>query len=299
METTQWIWMDGTFVKWEDAKIHLISHALHYGSGVFEGTRFYETPKGTAIFRLQDHTARLFYSASTLRLPINFSEEEVNAATVETVRKNECPSGYIRPLAFFGEGKMGLRPAGAVPHLTIACWPWGKYLADRPIHVKISKYIRIHPKSLISDAKVTGHYVNSILATQEIGEEGFDEALLLDFQGNIAEGPGENFFLVKDGALHTPPLGNVLNGITRKSVFQIAKDLGISVTERTIRPEEIWEADEAFFTGTAAEVTPIGTVDKKPIGDGDEGAVTEKIRQEFFNAVTGKNPKYEEWLTLV
>ncbi|QQS58654.1 branched-chain amino acid transaminase [Candidatus Peregrinibacteria bacterium] len=299
METTPWIWMDGVFIEWEDAKVHVISHALHYGSGVFEGTRFYETPKGPAIFRLKDHTKRLFYSASTLRLPINFTEEEVNAATIETVRKNECLSGYIRPLAFFGEGKMGLRPQGATPHLIIACWPWGKYLADRPIHVKISKYIRIHPKSLIADAKVAGHYVNSILATQEVGDEDYDEALLLDFEGNIAEGPGENFFLVKDGGLHTPLLGNVLNGITRKSVFQIAQDLGISVSERIIHPEEIWEADEAFFTGTAAEVTPIGTVDRKPIGNGEEGEMTKKIREIFFSAVTGKNQKYEEWLTFV
>lgn len=296
---TKWIWMDGEFVSWEEAKIHVISHALHYGSGVFEGTRFYPTDSGSAIFRLEEHTKRLFYSASSINLPINFSEEEVNKATKETVEKNQVESGYIRPLAFFGEGKMGLRPEGAVPHLIIACWPWGKYLADRPIHVKISQFIRIHPQSLVSDAKVTGHYVNSILAVQEVVPQGYDEALLLDFEGNIAEGPGENLFLVKDGQLHAPRLGTILAGITRSTIIQLAEDLGIKTTERTIRPEEIWESDEAFYTGTAAEVTSIGEVDEKKIGDGTEGPITKKLREAYFDVVTGKNEKYKNWLTEV
>jgi branched-chain amino acid aminotransferase len=291
--------MDGKMVEWEKAQVHVLCHGFHYGSGVFEGTRFYETPKGPAIFRLQDHTARLFYSAKTLQLPIEFSEDEINQATLETIRVNEVPSGYIRPLAFFGEGVMGLRPVGATPHVVIACWPWGKYLADRPVKIKISKYIRIHPQSLVSDAKVTGHYVNSILAVQDVVPQGYDEALLLDYKGNVAEGPGENIFLVKDGKLHTPKLGTILAGITRKSVIKIASDLGIETVERTITPEELWQADEAFFTGTAAEVSAIGEIDDKKIGNGEEGEITAKLKSEFMSAVQGKNPKYEHWLSYV
>ncbi len=296
---TKWIWMDGRFVAWEDATVHVISHAFHYGSAVFEGTRFYDTPKGPAIFRLPEHTKRLFYSASTLNLPIGFSEEEINEATKDTVRKNEVASGYIRPLAFFGEGKMGLRPEGATPHIIIACWPWGKYLADRPVRLKISKYIRIHPRSLVTDAKVSGHYVNSILAVQEVVPQGYDEALLLDYNGNLAEGPGENLFLVKDGKLHTPELGTILAGITRSSIIQIAADQGIETVERAIRPEELWEADEAFYTGTAAEVSPIGEVDDRKIADGNEGEITKLLRETYLAAVSGKNPKYEAWLSYV
>lgn len=296
---TEYIWLDGEFIPWKEAKIHIISHALHYGSGVFEGTRFYETESGPAIFRLEEHTKRLFYSAQAIGLNIPFSQEEVNKATLETVRKNKVISGYIRPLAFFGYGKMGLRPTGADEQLCIACWPWGKYLADRPIRVKISTYIRIHPKSLVADAKVTGHYVNSILAVQEVIPQGYDEAMLLDFEGNIAEGPGENLFLVKDGKLHTPKLGMILAGITRDTIITLAKDMGIETVERTIRPEEIWEADEAFYTGTAAEVTPIGEVDDKKIGNGEEGPVTTKLKKAYFDAVTGKNEKYPEWITVV
>lgn len=294
---TKWIWMDGEFVAWEDAKVHVISHALHYGSAVFEGTRFYQTPKGPAIFRLNDHTERLLYSASAIRLPVEFSVAEINEATRATVRKNEVPSGYIRPLAFFGEGKMGLRPEGANPHLIIACWPWGKYLADRPISIMISKFLRIHPQSLVTDAKVSGHYVNSILAVQEVAPLGFDEALLLDFEGNVAEGPGENLFLVKGGQLHTPALGTILAGITRKSIIKIAADLGIETVERKIRPEEIWEADEAFFTGTAAEVSPIGMVDGKAVGNGEEGEVTHRLKQAYHAIVTGHDDRYADWLT--
>ncbi len=297
--TTKWIWMDGEFVPWEEAKIHVISHALHYGSGVFEGTRFYETENGSAIFRLKEHTKRLFYSASAINLPIHFTEEEINEATLETVRKNNVSSGYIRPLAFFGEGKMGLRPEGATPHMIIACWPWGKYLADRPIRVKISKYIRIHPQSLISDAKVTGYYVNSILAVQEVIPQGYDEAMLLDFEGNIAEGPGENFFLVKNGELHTPALGSILPGITRSTIIQLATDLGITTHERKISPDEIWEADEAFYTGTAAEVTPIGEIDDKKIGNGEEGPITTQLKKVYFDTITGKNKKYLDWVFTV
>lgn len=291
--------MDGSMLSPENSKIDALSHALHYGSGVFEGTRFYKTDRGPAIFRLEDHTKRLFYSASVIHLSIPFSEEVINEATRAVIRENELESGYIRPLAFFGEGKMGLRPEGAAPRVLIAAWSWGKYLADRPISVKISKYIRIHPRSLVADAKVTGHYVNSILAVQEVLPLGYDEALLLDFEGNVAEGPGENFFLVKNGEIHTPKLGTILPGITRKTIFQIAEDEGIPVIERSISPEEIFSADEAFFTGTAAEVTSIGSVDDRAIGNGEEGEITAKLKKAYFDIVTGKNPKYEHWLSFV
>jgi len=291
------IWFDGKLIAPEEAKFDVMSHALHYGSGVFEGTRFYQTDKGPAIFRLPDHTKRLFYSADCLKLPINFSQEEVNQATQEIVKQSGEQSGYIRPLAWFGEGKMGLRPEGATPHLMICCWPWGKYLPDRAIKVKISKYIRIHPDSLVADAKVTGHYVNSILAVQEVIPQGYDEALLLDYQGNVAEGPGENFFLVKDGVIYTPPLGTILAGITRNTIISLAQDLGIEVKEKTIKPEEIWQADEAFFTGTAAEVTPIGSVNDKIIGDGKQGEITQKLRQLYMDIVHGRAEQYQHFLT--
>jgi len=296
---TDFIWMDGKMLPWDEAKIHVITHALHYGSGVFEGTRFYNTSEGPAIFRLSDHTKRLFFSASSLRLPINFTEEEVNEATKEVVRINKLESGYIRPLAFFGEGKMGLRPEGATPRLLIACWPWGKYLEDRPLRISISKYIRIHPKSLVTEAKVTGHYVNSILAVQDaVSDRGYDEALLLDYEGNLAEGPGENLFLVKDGVLHAPKTGSILPGITRQTVIQSAKEkFGIETIERTIHPDELWEADEAFYTGTAAEISPISSVDDRNIADGKEGEITKKIKDLYFRIVGGKEGKYNSWLT--
>ncbi|MBI5414169.1 branched-chain amino acid transaminase [Candidatus Peregrinibacteria bacterium] len=299
MQKTPYIWMNGKMIPWDDAKIHVLTHALHYGSAVFEGIRFYETPNGPAIFRLEDHTKRLFYSATTLEMAVPFTEKEVNEATKKVVAQSGEKSGYIRPIIYYGYGKMGLYPVGAPVDVAVACWSWGKYLVDRPVHAKISKYIRIHPRSLISDAKVTGHYVNSILASLEAHGEEYDEAILLDFEGKVAEGPGENVFVVKNGALFTPPLGKILRGITRDSIFRIAKDLGISVTEKEMMPEELFTADELFFTGTAAEVSPIGTLDKKKIGNGEEGPVTKKIREKFMEAVRGKDEKYKEWLTFL
>jgi branched-chain amino acid aminotransferase len=278
MESTPYIWMDGKLIPWEEAQVHVLSHALHYGSGVFEGIRFYETPDGVAIFRLDDHTKRLFYSATVLEMQIPFTEEEINNATVEVVAK----SGV-----------------GAPVNIIIACWPWGKYLADRPLRVKISDFMRIHPKSLVSDAKVTGHYVNSILASLEVRGEKYDEAILLDYEGNVAEGPGENLFLVRGGELITPPFGKILKGITRDSAMRIAKDLGISVKEETIRKEDLFTADELFFTGTAAEVSPIGFLNEEKIGTGEEGPITKKIREKYMEAVSGKAPEYRSWLTLV
>jgi branched-chain amino acid aminotransferase len=298
MEKTPYIWMNGTLIPWEEAKTHVICHSLHYGSGVFEGIRFYETTSGEpAIFRLEEHTKRLFYSANVVKMHIPYSEDEINTATKEIVRTSGITAGYIRPLGFFGE-KMGLNPKGAPVHVLIAAWGWGKYLADRPLRVKISQYIRIHPKSVIADAKVSGHYVNSILASQE-AEEGYDEAILLDFEGNVAEGPGENIFIVKDGTLITPSFGKILKGITRDAVLTLAKDFGISVEERTIAPEELFSADEAFFTGTAAEVSPIGSIDDRQIGNGEEGPITHRLREAFFDIVHGRSAKYENWITRV
>jgi branched-chain amino acid aminotransferase len=299
METTELIWYNGEFIKWEEAKVHVLAHGLHYGSGVFEGIRFYETPKGPAIFRLEEHTERLFYSAKALEMEIPFTPAEINKATVATVAKNGVKSGYIRPLAFYSYGKMGLNPIGAPVDTIIACWPWGKYLGHEALKVKVSKFIRIHPQSTIADAKISGHYVNSIMASLEMKREGYDEALLLDFEGNVAEGPGENFFLVKNGELFTPPLGKVLKGITRQSVMQLATDLGIKCTEKTITLEEAKSADELFFTGTAAEIGGIGQLDETIIGNGEEGEITRRLSEAFFEAALGKNQKYAEWLTVI
>jgi len=299
MEETEFIWMDGKFVKWKDAKIHVITHTFHYGGGVFEGIRFYETDKGPAIFRLKDHTDRLFRSAKAFEMDVPFTKEEINKATLETIKINKLKAGYIRPIIFFGYGKMGLNPKGAPVNVSIAVWPWGAYLGEEAVKVKIPKIIRIHPQTTDPNAKICGNYANSILASLEIKREGYDEALLLDYKGNIAEGPGENIFLVKQGKIFTPPLGNVLPGITRKSVIQIAKDEGIGIEEKIITVDEVKNADELFFTGTAAEVTPIKQVDKTTIGNGKIGPITKKLQQIFLDVVHGKNEKYKNWLSYV
>lgn len=282
---------------WDDAKVHVLAHALHYGSGVFEGIRFYKTTKNPAVFRIKEHVDRLFYSAEAIKMKIPFTREETCEAILETIRINKIDSGYIRPLAIYGYGKMGLNPKGAEVNLIIAVWPWGAYLGKEVVKVKISKYIRLHPKSVISDAKVTGHYVNSILASQEVIAEGYDEALLLDFEGNVAEGPGENIFMVKDGKIFTVAAGSILKGITRDSVMKIADDLGISCTQTKITKEDLYDADELFFTGTAAEVQPIGQLDEVIIGDGKTGAITAQIKGRFLKAVSGQMPEYESWLS--
>jgi branched-chain amino acid aminotransferase len=298
MQKTPFMWLDGKMLPWDEVKFPALSHSLHYGSGVFEGERFYESaPDETCIFRLEEHSARLLYSADVLNMDIPYTEEELNKATIETVASTGLTSGYIRPLGFFGE-KMGLNPSGAPVHTLIAAWGWGKYLADKPLSVKISKYIRIHPQSTVADAKISGHYVNSILASQEI-EGKYDEALLLDFEGNVAEGPGENLFVVKGGKIYTPETGKILKGITRDTIMTLAKDLGYEVIEKTIAPEELFEADELFFTGSAAEVSPIGMLDDKKIGTGEEGEVCKTLREKYFEVITGKDPKYEHWLTRV
>jgi branched-chain amino acid aminotransferase len=298
MEETKFIWADGRFAKWKDSTTHILTHSLHYGAAVFEGIRFYDTEKGPAIFRLKEHVDRLFFSAEALKMKIPFTKKEISDAIIETVKKNGIKAGYIRPLVYYGYGKMGLGTKGAPVNVIIACWPWGSYLGEKPIKVKISSFIRMHPKSTIEGAKITGNYQNSILAGEEVKDLGYDEALLLDYQGFIAEGPGENFFMVKSGKLFTPKLGNVLPGITRDSIITIAKDLGIAVEEKQLVPKDAFGADEVFFTGTAAEVTLIGSIDDKKIGD-NKLTIAKKLKEAYLNVVTGKNPKYVKWLSFV
>ncbi len=296
MEKTEKIWFNGSFVNWEDAKIHVLSHALHYGSGVFEGIRFYKTKNGRAIFRLKEHVDRLFTSAESLFMKIPYTKEEIFNAIKETVKINIAEEGYIRPIIFYGYGKMGINPEGAELNIAIAEWPWDSYLGDKPIKVKISDFIRIHPKSLKPDKKVTGHYVNSILANMDAKSKGYDESLLLDYNGNISEGPGENFFIVKNNVIKTTHLGGIIPGITRASIIEIAGNLGYPVTEGNILRKDLEDADEAFFTGTAAEVTLISLVDNKKFSSHE---ISSKLKNDYMDIVKGKNPKYVKWLTIV
>jgi branched-chain amino acid aminotransferase len=299
METTKKIWLNGEFIDWKDAKVHVLTHALHYGSGIFEGVRFYDTPKGPAIFRLQDHTKRLFYSAGVMGMKLEFTEDEINNAIKATIRINEVRAGYIRPICYYGYERMGLNPTGVPVDVCIAVWPWGKYLSDGAIKIKTSKYIRIHPKSTVADAKISGHYVNSILASLEIKKAGYDEALLLDYKGNVAEGPGENIFWIKDGKLLTVEKGTILPGITRSSLMTIARDEGIEVEERSVALDELKQADEVFMCGTAAEVTGVGQIDDMQIGNGDLGEITKKLQTIYMDTVCGKVEKYDSWLAYV
>ncbi len=298
------IWMDGQMVEWRDAKIHVLTHTLHYGCGAFEGVRAYNTQQGPAIFRLQDHTDRLFNSAKILRMQIPFTKEQVNQAQLDVIKANRLDSGYIRPLVWLGSEKMGVSPKGAKVHLMVAAWPWGAYLGEdglkRGIRVKTSSYTRHHVNITMTQAKAVSNYSNSILANMEATEDGYDEALLLDSAGFVSEGAGENIFVVKGGVIYTPDLSaGALNGITRNTVFAIAKDLGLEIVQKRITRDEIYISDEAFFTGTAAEVTPIRELDRIEIGQGSRGPITEKIQTAFFDIVNGRNPKYAEWLTKV
>jgi branched-chain amino acid aminotransferase len=295
---TKYIWMNGKFVPWNKAQIHVLSHSLHYGAAVFEGVRVYETEEGPAIFRLQDHIKRLFYSASTVRMKPKFSQRQLEKACVELVKKNKLQVGYVRPLMFYGYGKMGLRPIGAPTEVMVACWPWGKYL-DNLVEVKISKFMRIHPDTTVANAKISGHYVNSQMASFDAIDSGYDEAIFLDHHGDVAEGPGENVFMVKNKVIYTPELGDIIKGITRTALMTIAKDLGYKVVEKTIKPAFLKSADEAFFTGTAAEVTPISRIDRKKLGDGKVGPITKELKKAFLDAVHGRLPKYKKWLTVV
>ena len=299
VEKSDSIWMDGKFIKWDDAKVHVLSHALHYGSAVFEGIKCYETGKGPAIFRLKEHNDRLFHSAEVFHMKVPFSKKEIFDAIKQTVKINKLNSCYIRPIIYLGYGPMGLNPVKSPVNVSIAVWPWGKYLGEGAVNIKTSGYVRIHPKSTHADAKIVGHYVNSIFASLEVKKAGYDEALLLDYKGNIAEGPGENFFIVSNGKISTPPLGTILKGITRDSIMQIAKEKGIGIKENALTLEEAYNADEAFFTGTAAEVTAIASIDDNKIGSGDIGPVTKQLSEEYHNIITGRNSKYEKWLSYV
>jgi len=296
MQETSLIWMNGKLIPWEDAKIHVLTHALHYGSGVFEGIRVYKTDKGPSVFRLKEHVNRLFKSADSLFMKIPYSQKQIIQAIKQTIKLNKLEEGYICPIIFYGYGKIGLNPKGAELNITIAVWPWPAYIGDSA-KVMTSSYIRIHPKSLKADVKVCGHYVNSILASLEAKNKGFDEALLLDYKGNVAEGPGENIFLIKNNKIKTPPLKQqILPGITRDSVIRIAKDLGYELKEIDIKLEELKQADELFFTGTAAEVTPITQLDNQ---DFKIGKITSKLKEKFLSIVHGKDNNYHEWLDFV
>ncbi|MGM9481537.1 branched-chain amino acid transaminase [Roseateles sp. NT4] len=296
------IWMDGELVDWRDAKIHVLTHTLHYGCGAFEGVRAYDTVNGTAIFRLQEHTQRLFNSAKILRMKIPFSQEQVNEAQREVVKANGLKSAYLRPLIWIGSEKLGVSPKGNQVHLMVAAWSWGAYLGEdgmkRGIRVKTSSYTRHHVNITMTQAKTVSNYTNSILANMEATDDGYDEALLLDASGFVSEGAGENLFVIKGGVVYTPDLSaGALNGITRNTIFSICQDLGLKLVEKRITRDEVYICDEAFFTGTAAEVTPIRELDRVEIGSGSRGPITEKIQSAFFDIVNGRNPKYAEWLT--
>ena len=298
------IWLDGKLVPWRDANTHVLTHSLHYGMSVFEGVRAYDTGRGTAIFRLEDHTRRLFNSAHIFQMEVPYDEATINEAHREVVRVNKLESAYIRPLVYYGSEKMGVSPKGAKVHVAIGAWPWGAYLGEdglkKGIRVKISSYTRHHVNVSMVRAKASGHYVNSILANNEAIADGYDEALLLDSSGFVSEGAGENIFVIKDGVIYTPDLSaGALNGITRNTVFHIAKDLGLEIVQKRITRDEVYIADEAFFTGTAAEVTPIRELDRLELGTGSRGPITEKIQSAFFDIVNGRNPHYAHWLTKV
>jgi branched-chain amino acid aminotransferase len=299
-----WIWYDGKMVPWREATTHVLTHTLHYGMGVFEGVRCYKTDAGPAIFRLQDHTDRLFRSAQIFGMKIPYSREELNLAQVECVRKNSLDSCYLRPLAFYGSNAMGVAAKSNPVRVSIAAWPWGAYLGaeglEKGIRVKTSSYTHHHPNITMCGAKAVCNYAVSILANQEATHDGYEEAMLLDPQGFVCQGSGENVFMVRNGKLHTPDLsGGALAGITRDTIIAFANELGIEVLERRITRDELYVADEVFFTGTAAEVTPIREYDHRPIGTGSRGPITKKLQDMFFDTVSGRNPSKQSWLTRV
>ena len=301
MEKGKKIWMDGKLVDWDQANVHILTHTLHYGLGAFEGIRCYRCEDGrSAIFRLTEHTQRLLDSSRIGMIEVPYTLEELNAATVETMKASGLKDGYIRPLVYLGAGSMGVFPKNNPVRVAIAVWAWGAYLGEEGltngIRVKVSSFCRTHVNAGMTKAKFAGNYINSILAKREVVASGYDEALLLDTEGYVSEGSGENIFIVKDGVLKTTPLTSVLKGITRDSVITIAADKGITVKEERFTRDELYTADEAFFTGTAAEVTPISEVDLRRIGSGKPGPVTKEIQKTFFDTVKGKDKKYEKWL---
>lgn len=299
-----YIWMDGQLVDWREAKVHVLTHTLHYGVGVFEGVRAYETSQGPAIFRLNRHSERLLQSAHIMGMKIPFSQEEINQAQVQVVKENNLASAYIRPMAFYGSEAMGLHAKGLRVHLSVAAWEWGAYLGDEAIkngiRVKTSSYARHYVNSSMAKAKTNGHYTNSIMSLQEADNCGYDEALMLDTNGYVAEGSGENIFIVRRGKVYTPSLTSALEGITRDTIVELMEsEMGLEVIEKQITRDEVYTADEAFFTGTAAEVTPIRELDDREIGLGKAGPVTKEIQQRYFDVVHGKDPKYQHWLSYV
>ncbi|MDP1609957.1 MAG: branched-chain amino acid transaminase [Sulfuritalea sp.] len=297
------IWYDGKLVPWREATTHVLTHSLHYGLAVFEGLRAYKTDTGTAIFRLKEHTDRLFNSAHIYRMPMPYDKATLIEAHKEVVRSNQLESCYLRPIAFYGSEKMGVSPRGASTHVSIAAWPWGAYLGEegieKGIRVKTSSYSRHHVNVNMARAKFSGTYANSILANMEATEAGFDEALLLDVEGFVAEGAGENLFMVKDGVIYEPEIASALMGITRSTVIALAEELGYQVVAKRLTRDDIYIADEAFFSGTAAEVTPIRELDNRSIGTGSRGPITARIQSRFFDVVNGKVPAHADWLSYI
>jgi branched-chain amino acid aminotransferase len=297
------IWYDGEMVPWREATTHVLTHTLHYGMGVFEGVRAYQTDRGPAIFRLEEHTRRLFRSARILGMTIPFTEDQLNEAQKAAVRENHLKSAYIRPMCFYGPEGMGLRADNLKVHAIVAAWEWGAYLGaenmERGIRIKTSSFNRHHVNITMCKAKANGNYMNSMLALQEALSCGYDEALLLDVEGYVSEGSGENFFMVCDGVIHTPELTSALDGITRRTIVALAAEEGIEVREKRITRDEVYVADEAFFTGTAAEVTPIRELDCRPIGNNGRGPITERLQSLYFDVVHGRTDRHEAWLTFV
>ena len=297
------IWMDGELIPWREAKIHVLTHSLHYGMGVFEGVRAYKTDRGTAIFRLQEHTDRLFGSAHIMMMKVVQDKAEMNEAQKTVVRENGLETAYIRPLFFYGSEGMGLRADNLRVHAVVAAWEWGSYLGDdnmeKGIRIKTSSYTRHHVNITMCKSKATGNYINSMLALTEALQSGYDEAMLLDDHGFVAEGSGENIFIVRNGVVYTPDTSSALEGITRDTLLTLAADSGIEVVEKRISRDEVYLADEAFFTGTAAEVTPIREVDGRVIGDGKRGPITEQLQSLYFDVVHGRVERYKDWLTVV
>jgi branched-chain amino acid aminotransferase len=304
VEQADLIWHNGELVAWEDAKVHVLTHGLHYGTGVFEGIRAYETPQGTAVFRHQEHLERLFRSAELYYMPIPYSLEELRSATHELITANDLRECYIRPIAFRGYGQMGLYPLDAPVEVSIAVWPWGAYLGEesklRGVRAKIASWRRISHDALIPHAKASGQYLNSVLAKIEASKAGYQESILLDHHGFVCEGSGENIYIVREGKLVTPPhTAGILDGISRKSINQIANDLGHEIVERDIARAELYLADEVFLSGTAAELVPVREIDDHTIGDGQRGPVTTDIQRVFDDALHGRDPRYVEWLDIV
>ena len=296
------IWMDGEMVPWREAKVHVLTHTLHYGMGVFEGERAYKTDKGAAIFRMQEHTDRLFRSAHIMGMKMPYDKDTINAATVAAVKENNLEFGYIRPMVFYGSEGMGLRADNLQTHVMVAAWKWGSYMGDENlkngIKVRTSSFTRHHVNIMMCKSKTNANYVNSMMALQEAQACGCDEALLLDTDGCVAEGSGENFFMVRDGVIYTPELTSALDGITRNTIIKLAEEMGYTVKEKRITRDEVYIADEAFFTGSAAEVTPIRELDGRSIGGGGRGPITERLQSTYFDVVHGRSEAHQHWLTM-